>query len=346
MDTSQEKFGQFDGQDVIKYTLTNDHNVSISVLNYGGIWQAFMVPSQDGKRHNLLLSADNFADLHAAGYSINRVIGPTAGRIENGEFTINGQTYQVDRNENGNTLHGGSTGWGDGHFWDVTVDADRGTITLTQTFSPADDTYPGNKEVAVVYTLGEDDSVTLDFYGATDANTLFNPTNHTYWNLADESEPTIEGLKLQLNSKYHLAVKDGKIPTGEKIANAGTPYDFSQLTSLGAALNEMLKTPEQGFDDYFEVTPSATLAHEPIAILHDPKSNRTLKMFSDRNGLVMFSTDGISSDVKLNRPGRPWMALALEGQTLPDSPHHFDFGDVTLRPNDPKHYQIHYEIEY
>lgn len=346
METSQEKFGEFNGQDVIKYTLTNEHNVSISVLNYCGVWQAFMVPGKDGQRHNLLLSSDNFADFHAAGYSINRVIGPTAGRIENGKFTIDGKEYHVDTNENGNTLHGGSTGWGDGHFWNVTVDTDKGTITLQQTFAPADDTYPGTVKVAVVYTLGEDDSVTLDFYGESDENTLFNPTNHTYWNIADESEPTIEGLDLQINSKYHLAVKDGKIPTGERIENAGTPYDFSKMTRLGDALNEMLKTPEQGFDDYFEVTPSSTLAHEPIAILHDEKSGRTLKMFSDRNGLVMFSTDGISSDVKLNRPGRPWMALALEGQTLPDTPHHPSFGDVALRPADPKHFQIHYEIEY
>ena len=346
METSQEKFGEFNGQDVIKYTLTNEHNVSISVLNYGGVWQAFMVPGKDGQRHNLLLSSDSFADFHAAGYSINRVIGPTAGRIENGKFTIDGKEYHVDTNENGNTLHGGSTGWGDGHFWNVTVDTDKGTITLQQTFAPADDTYPGTVKVAVVYTLGEDDSVTLDFYGESDENTLFNPTNHTYWNIADESEPTIEGLDLQINSKYHLAVKDGKIPTGERIENAGTPYDFSKMTRLGDALNEMLKTPEQGFDDYFEVTPSSTLAHEPIAILHDEKSGRTLKMFSDRNGLVMFSTDGISSDVKLNRPGRPWMALALEGQTLPDTPHHPSFGDVALRPADPKHFQIHYEIEY
>lgn len=346
METSQEKFGEFNGQDVIKYTLTNEHNVSISVLNYGGVWQAFMVPGKDGQRHNLLLSSDNFADFHAAGYSINRVIGPTAGRIENGKFTIDGKEYHVDTNENGNTLHGGSTGWGDGHFWNVTVDTDKGTITLQQTFAPADDTYPGTVKAAVVYTLGEDDSVTLDFYGESDENTLFNPTNHTYWNIADESEPTIEGLDLQINSKYHLAVKDGKIPTGERIENAGTPYDFSKMTRLGDALNEMLKTPEQGFDDYFEVTPSSTLAHEPIAILHDEKSGRTLKMFSDRNGLVMFSTDGISSDVKLNRPGRPWMALALEGQTLPDTPHHPSFGDVALRPADPKHFQIHYEIEY
>lgn len=346
MQSSQEQFGQFEGQDVIKYTLTNDHQVSISVLNYGGIWQAFMVPDKAGKLHNLLLSADSFAHYQEAGYSINRVIGPTAGRIEKGQFTIDGVDYQVDTNENGNALHGGPTGWGDGYLWDVTVDEDAGTITLEKTFAKSDDSYPGNIKTAVVYTLGEDDSVTLDFYGETDANTLFNPTNHTYWNIADEDAPTIEGLNLKLNSTHHLAVKDGKLPTGEMIANAGTAYDFKNGANLGDALAEMMKTPEQGFDDYFVVTPSSTLAHEPIAVLSDPASNRTLKMYSDRNGLVMFSTDGMGSDVHLNRPGRPWMALALEGQNLPDSPHHPELGDVTLRPSDPKHYQIRYEIEY
>ena len=102
METAEEKFGQFKGQDVIKYTLTNANQVSISVLNYGGIWQGYLVPGKDGKRHNLLLSADSFAAYQEAGYSINRVIGPTAGRIEQGQFTIDGQDYQVATNENGN----------------------------------------------------------------------------------------------------------------------------------------------------------------------------------------------------------------------------------------------------
>ena len=346
METAEEKFGQFKGQDVIKYTLTNANQVSISVLNYGGIWQGYLVPGKDGKRHNLLLSADSFAAYQEAGYSINRVIGPTAGRIEQGQFTIDGQDYQVATNENGNALHGGPTGWGDGYLWDVVVDANNGTITLKKTFTKEDDSYPATVETAVVYTLGEDNSVTLDFYGESDAATLFNPTNHTYWNIADEDAPTVEGLDLQINSTHHLAVKDGKLPTGELIANANSAYDFKQMNSLGDALNEMLKTPEKGFDDYFVVTPSTTLDHEPIAVLHDQKSGRTLKMYSDRNGLVMFSTDGMGDQVHLNRPGRPWMALALEGQTLPDSPHHPAFGDITLRPLQPKHYQIHYDIEF
>lgn len=346
MEISQNDFGQAHNHQVTRYNVTNDHGVRMSVLNFGGIWQEYSVPTDQGQL-NLLLSASSMEDYLDAGYSICQLIGPVANRIGNAEFSIDGHNYQLQANEGTNSIHSGDQGW-QNHFWHVTteVTTTAGKIILSNHYSPDDDGMPADTDIHVVYTLHSDDSVTIDMYGESDVPTLFNPTNHAYWNLADAGVDTIEGQELTINSRYHLAVNGEKIPTGALVENLGSAYDFKDGQTLGHALNEMLKTPEKGFDDFFAVKPSSTFDGDPIAILRDPKSGREMKMFSDQNALVMFSANGLPASVKLNRPGKSWAALALEAQSLPDAPHHPEFGDITLRPLAPVHHQIRYTIKY
>ncbi|WP_373842682.1 aldose epimerase family protein [Limosilactobacillus sp.] len=345
MKIASEKFGSYQNSDVIKYTLTNDNNVSISVLNFAGIWQAFMVPNTHGGRVNLLLAADSFnpyvdyADLYAG-----RIVGRAAGRIAKGKFDIDGESYSVPTNEGNNLLHGGANGLAQ-QFYQVETkqNGDNLQAILTTSIDTATDNLPGKEDVKVTYTLTNDNSVTIDFDGQTDEKTLFNPTSHTYWNLSGEAK-TIQGHVLTLNSKYHLQLDNEKIPTGKKLLNQDTPYDFSHPTVLGTALQHLQEehNPEGGFDDAFVVLPSNRLAHEPVATLMDAATGRKIKMYSDRNGLVVYTANSVQVD-GYNRPSGSWFAIALEGQTLPDSPHHPQFGDIALRPGHPAHYQLRYE---
>ena len=155
------------------------------------------------------------------------------------------------------------------------------------------------------------------------------------------------GLELQLNSTDHLAVNDTKIPTGERLANAGTPYDFAQFTSLGKTLTAMKEsTAEGGFDDYFEVTPTDDATKVPVAQLYDPETSRKMKMYSDRNSIVIYTANGLSGDLGLSKPAQSWLAIAMEGQTLTDAVNHDDFGNTVLRPESPMHNHLRYEIEF
>lgn len=345
MKIATEKFGEYRNQDVMKYTLTNDNNVSISVLNFAGIWQAYMVPNTRGGRVNLLLAADTFDPYieHGSLYA-GRIIGRVAGRIADGKFDIDGQSYSVPTNEGDNLLHGGASGLSQ-QFYQVETkqDDDKLQAILTTSIDTTTDHFPGKEDVKVTYTLANDNSVTIDFDGQTDEKTLFNPTSHTYWNLSGEAK-TIQGHVLSLNSTYHLQLDDNKIPTGKKILNKNTPFDFRYPTVLGTALQHLQEehNPEGGFDDAFVVLPSNRLAHEPVAVLMDAATGRKIKMYSDRNGLVVYTANGLKvSDY--NRPAGSWFAIALEGQTLPDAPHHSQFGDIALRPGHPEHYQLRYE---
>ncbi|MCH3921390.1 aldose epimerase family protein [Limosilactobacillus sp.] len=345
MKISNEKFGSYQDTDVIKYTLTNDNNVSISILNFAGIWQAFMVPNTHGGRVNLLLAADSFEPyVEYASLYAGRIVGRAAGRIAKGKFDIDGESYSVPTNEGNNLLHGGANGLPQ-QFYQVETkqNGDSLQAILTTSIDTATDNLPGKEDVKVTYTLFNDNSVTIDFDGQTDAKTLFNPTSHTYWNLSGEAK-TIQGHVLSLNSTYHLQLDDEKIPTGKKLLNKDTPYDFKYPTVLGTALQHLQEehNPEGGFDDVFVVLPSNRLAHEPVATLMDAATGRKIKMYSDRNGLVVYTANGVQVD-GYNRPSASWFAIALEGQTLPDSPHHSQFGDIALRPGHPEHYELRYE---
>ena len=347
MEFFEDNFGKVNNRDVIRYTVVNDNNVKMSVLNYGGIWQQYSIPSNNKHGNfNMLLAADySIEDYLDAGYSIGQLIGPVANRIAKAQFSIDSQSYSLEKNEGENNIHSGSHGW-QNQFWDVkaNIGKDSAHLILHNIYSPTADGMPANTEIYVVYTLKNDDSVTIDLYGQTDTPTLFNPTSHTYWNLS-ETDLTIEKQILTINSDYHLAVNNEKIPTGELIKN-NNAYNFKNGKTLENALNEMNKTPEKGFDDFFVVTPSSTYAGKEIASLVNPVTNLKMRMYSDRNALVMFSANGLPNTVRLNRPGCSWAALALEAQTLPDAPHHPEFGDIIMRPLAPVHHQIKYEIEY
>jgi len=345
MELTVTKFGEYQNQDVMKYTMTNDHDVRVSVLNLAGIWQEYSIPTAKGHQ-NLLLSSDSVEGFMGNGLCLNKLIGRVANRIDHATFTIDGQTYHVYQNEGENNIHGGDNSWKE-YLWDVETKStnDQLQVILTKQFTEDMDRFPGTEDVKVTYTLANDNSLSIDFEGSSDQPTLFNPTNHTYWNISDHDDVT--GLELQLNSTDHLAVNDTKIPTGERLANAGTPYDFAQFTSLGKALTAMKEsTAEGGFDDYFEVTPTDDATKVPVAQLYDPETSRKMKMYSDRNSIVIYTANGLSGDLGLSKPAQSWLAIAMEGQTLTDAVNHDDFGNTVLRPESPMHNHLRYEIEF
>lgn len=337
MNISKHAFGEYEGKTVDEYTLTNDNGISISVITFAGLWRSYT----DGKT-NLLLNSADLENYTNNPFFAGRIVGRIGGRLKDGKFTLNGKEYQVDQNEGNNNLHGGSNGFSF-QIWDAQTsqDANGVSLTLTKTFTPEMDKFPGKMPTKVTYTLSNDNSVTIDFTATSDADTLFNPTSHAYWNLADEDTDNILSHTFQANADQHLEFDDEKIPTGNLLDTAGTPFDFSKPTLLKDAIDGMQNTTEKGFDDLLVVKPSAT---DPVATLSDPASGRSLKIYSERNGLVIFTANSFDDSMTYNRGvAHPYEAVALEAQTLSDTPHHPNFGDVTLPAGETKSYKIRFE---
>src|SRR3954452_17881917 len=225
--TTVEPFGTApDGTSVERWTLSNGQT-RMRVLTWGGVIQTLEVPDARGHVDNVVLG---FADL--SGYVsdddpyFGALIGRYGNRIAGGTFTLDGTTYQLPLNNGPNTLHGGPTGFDD-QVWEASDVSDREVAALQlHLVSPdGDEGFPGTLDTTVTYTLDAESRLKVHYEATTDAPTVVNLTQHTYWNLTGEGSGTIYDHELQINASGFTPVDDTLIPTGEIAPVAGTPFD-------------------------------------------------------------------------------------------------------------------------
>lgn len=328
-----QAFGTVRGQAVTAYTLTNAHGVRLTCLDYGATWLKLEVPTASGWQNLLLTSPDisGYADL---GSYHGKTIGRVAGRIGAGKYA-----QALPANEGTTTLHGGPHGFST-LMWQAQAQADR--LVFTRHITSAEDGFPGNIDVKVTYTLTPSDDVLIDFEAATDQPTLFNPTNHAYWNL-NPGDDTIQNHQLTINSSQHFEVQANKVPTGELLANAHSGFDFARPTNLADALAIMQTTVEKGYDDIFLLTPHTP--DTPIAKL--TQGPRSVTMYSSRNALVVFTANAFGDELNFGaKTSRPYIGIAMEAQTASSAVSDPRYGDITLVPEQPRHEQIKYHFDY
>lgn len=345
MEITKQQFGHYQDQAVYKYTLENQHHTRLSVLNYAGILQEFSI-IDGGQRINLVVSSDQIEGFTANNYNFNRVIGRHAGRITAGKWMQAGAKITVPTNENGHSLHGGANGLGE-QFFDVKLNAENDEIILTCKLTPEIDGYPGTLVTTVHYQLTDDDQVKITFEGLQGVSEgVFNPTVHTYFNLSDPNQADITGMTLQVNATKRLELTTTKVPTGVMVPVKGTLFDFTTPTNLGERLRQFaVLTTEKGLDDAFVADRVAT---EPVAILTDINSQREVKIFSDRQGVVVYTANDLPTSVThLNRGlGHPYEGIAIEAQGLPDAVNHSNFMATKIAPLETKTYAIMYQYTH
>lgn len=334
-----EPFGELDGQPVELYRLTNANGMEITVLTYGGTIQSISVPDRDGTIANVALGFDNLDDYVAMSPYFGCITGRYANRIARGRFTLDGQEYELAINNDPNTLHGGDVGF-DKKIW--TVDsADAGSIVLSYTSPDGEEGYPGTLDVTVTYTLTDADEIQIDYNATTDAPTVLNLTNHSYFNLRGEGNGAILDHELMLNAPEFTPVDETLIPTGEITPVAGTPFDFTTAKAIGQDIRDA--SSEQiligrGYDHNFVIDRSGVADGELalVAQATDPDSGRMMEVRSTEPGVQLYTgnfLDGTFAGTS-GHVYRQTDAFCLETQHFPDSPNQPDFPSTVLEPGD------------
>lgn len=333
MGVRKEKFGTTAcGKDIYMYTLSNSKGMQAKIINYGAILVSLLVPDANGHTEDVVLGFDRLEDYYGNGSFFGATIGPSANRIAGASFALGGRQYKIDDNDGGNNLHSHMEQGYHKRVWTALEGTD--SVTLTVEGKDGDMGFPGNKTASITYSLSEDNELKLSYHAVSDADTIINLTNHTYFNLSGHQAGIIEDHLLQINASHFTPVVAGAIPTGEIAPVAGTPLDFTQMKPIGRDINadcEQLKLVK-GYDHNFVIDGADGTLREIVAA-EDPKSGRKMKVFTDLPGVQFYAGNCIGEETgKGGAVYGPRSGFCLETQYYPDNIHHPNFPQAVFGP--------------
>jgi len=344
----KDLFGTLDcGAPVHRYTMRNENGMRVAILNFGGAIQSLCVPDKDGKLADIIGGYDNVKSyVEGDGYQ-GALIGRFGNRIAKGKFTLEGKEYSLYINNNSNHLHGGKVGFSH-RLWEVTEQDGETPILVLHRLSPdGEEGYPGNLDVTVTYTLTADNRLSIRYEATTDKTTPLNLTNHSYFNLSGFASGKIFDHVLTMDADGFLETDEELIPTGTIVPVAGTPFDFRNGKTIGADFHadyEALKLAG-GYDHCMVFTKNDSDEIVLRATLHDPKSGRTMQMFTNQPCVQLYTGNFLKNPDHPFKGGYPQAtqnAMCLETQHMPDAPNHENFTDCLLRPGEKYDYTTVY----
>ena len=314
-----------EGQEVYLYTITNQKGMKAAVTNLGAALVSLLVPDKDGNIADVVLGFENAEDYYKNPSFFGVVIGPSANRIGDASFTIDGTAYQLDVNDNANNLHSHKELGYHKQLWDAVAGENEVTFTLEDADGSMG--FPGNKKLTVTYSLDENNALSLHYHGSSDKKTILNLTNHTYFNLDGHNSGNIENHELRLMASGYTPVVAGAIPTGELAEVKNTPMDFTESKRVGLEINADFEQLELtgGYDHNWVIDGwNGELKH--FATVKAPESGRVMKAYTTLPGVQFYAGNFI--DPQEGKAGVIYekrYGLCLETQYFPDTIHHDNF---------------------
>ncbi|GHV64865.1 aldose 1-epimerase [Bacteroidia bacterium] len=331
---SKKKFQtSVNGASTDLYVLRNQKGMEVCLTNLGARIVSILVPDKDGVQKDVVLGFDNISDYINIPSDFGAAIGRYANRIGNGQITIDGKTIQLPQNNGNHTLHGGPKGWQYSVFTAKLLSDTK--IEMSVVSPDGDENFPGTVTAKVTYTLTEENAIEIQYQATTDAKTVINMTNHSYFNLSGDPSTPITDHILYLNANNFTPVDNTFIPTGEIRSVSGTPLDFTTPKAINIGINaddEQIKNGK-GYDHNW-ILNTAGDASKLAAKVTSPKSGISLEVYTSEPGIQIYTGNFLNGTVagKKNTVYQERTAICLETQHFPDSPHHPEWPTVLLEP--------------
>lgn len=315
-------------------TLRGPGGLTATITTIGAALVSLTAPDRQGVMADIVLGLDGARDYEANDASMGATVGRYANRIAGGRFTLDGQVFQLPTDTSGNTLHGGPVGFSKAVWALERVSSDDAAVRLRHVSAAGDQGFPGRLETTVVYRL-LGDRLRIEYEATTDAPTVVNLTNHSYFNLSGDLASSVLDHRLTLAADTYTVPGEGLIPTGEIRAVAGTPLDFhlGKLIGQDIEADDPLITRGGGFD-HNVIIRGATGCLRRAARLEHAVSGRTMEVWSTEPGLQVYSANWLSGLSGKGVAYRPRTAICLEPQHYPDSPNRPGFPTSRLDPGE------------
>lgn len=334
MSVKTEKFGVTkEGKEVTLFTLENKNGMRVDLIDYGANIVRLFVPDQNGKLDDVVLGFDDVAGYEENGCFFGSFIGRHGNRIGNAEFELNGVTYELEKNDGDNNLHGGTPGYNKVMYKAETIE---NSVAFSRTSPDMEQGYPGNLDICVTYALTDDNELKISYQAKTDKDTLCNVTNHSYFNLKGHDGGTITDHKVWIRANGFTETSDDLIPNGNIIDVAGTPMDFRTEKTIAEDIEadyEPLKIAG-GYDHNFVLEKEAGKM-EKVAELSEETTGRRMEVYTDLPGMQLYTGNFIvKEDGKGGIEYTKRTGVCFETQFFPNSVNIPSFESCVLKAGD------------
>ena len=325
------------GEPVRVFTLTNAAGMELRAMDFGGVVLSLRVPDRDGRPGDVVLGFGTAAPYEDRSPYFGALIGRYANRIAGGRFALDGRTYTLATNNGPNALHGGVRGF-DKRFWQAAPFERPGAVgvVFTRTSPDGEEGYPGALAVRVVYTLTDRNAWVVDYHATADRPTPVNLTQHTYFNLTGDGARDVLGHVLEVDADLFTPADATLIPTGEVARVAGTPFDFTRPTAIGARIDadDAQLRHGGGYDHNFVLRGGAGDELRRAARVYEPTSGRAMEVRTTAPGLQFYAGNFLDGTLA-GKGGAVYgrrSGFCLETQGFPDAPNRAHFPSPILRP--------------
>lgn len=305
------------------YSMKNSNGMEVAVSNYGATLVRILVPDKNGNMQDVVLGYDNVEAYEKRDVYFGATVGRVANRIGGASFDLNGRTYELVANNNGNSLHGGKDFYNQ-RMWNVTEESEN-RVTFCLHSPDGDQGYPGNVDIYVSYELTADNEVKIHYHAVPDADTLMNLTNHSYFNLSGHASGSVLDQEVMIAADAFTKADAESIPTGEIVPVEGTPMDFREYKAIGKEIEEDYEPLilGEGYDHNWVLNGKGM---RKVAGMRSEKTGIVMDVFTDLPGMQLYTANFV-----IDEPGKDGAvydkrhAACFETQYFPDAVHKENF---------------------
>ena len=332
-------------EEVSMYTIKNNSNMEVDIINYGATIVSIRVPDKNGNIDDVALGYDTLEAYENGDKYLGALIGRCGNRIKNASFKLNGKEYNLAKNNGNNHLHGGNTGF-DKVVWKVEI-VEENKLKLSYLSKDGEENYPGNLQVDVYYSLNDNNELKIEYFATTDEDTVVNLTNHSYFNLNGEASGDVLNQKILINADRFTVTDAESIPTGELRDVSNTPMDFRTLKVIGNDIDSDYEQIRfgQGYDHNWMLNAKGdinTLAAKVV----DETSGRIMEVYTTNEGVQFYSgnfLDGTGGSKNGNGYNKR-SGLCLETQFVPDAINNSNFTSCILKKDEEYNHATIYKF--
>ncbi|MEE1085883.1 MAG: aldose epimerase family protein [Schaedlerella sp.] len=325
-----------DGQEMHIYVMENEAGMAAAVSEYGATLVYLLVPDKDGYRRDVVLGYNDVTGYENGTVYFGATIGRNANRIGGASVEISGKAYELEANQYGNNLHSGSDGYNK-RVWQV-IAKNKNFITLALISQDGDQGFPGKAVAKVTYELTEDNILKISYYGKATEDTVFNMTNHSYFNLNGHECGDILNHTVTINADYYTKNDEESIPTGEFVEVTGTPMDFRIPKKLGEEIDSEYEAVRlsEGYDNNWVLKNNGEFVK--VAQAEGDLSGIVMEVYTDLPGIQMYTANWLDNEagkcfVEYNKRD----AVCFETQYFPDALHHENFPSTIVKKDEEYH---------